>query len=609
MKHIAILDFGSQYTHLIARRVRELEVLANIYPTDISAKDLPKDVIGIILSGGPQSVYDKNSPQLDAEIFNLGLPILGLCYGHQLMAENLGGKVEPGKTKEYGRAELVKREDAVIFKNIESPTTVWMSHGDTVIKAPPGFKPIGSTNDCDIAAMTNNDKNFFGLQFHPEVRHTEQGMRMLENFVYKICQAKKNWSIESMVDDIVARIKKQVADKKVFLLVSGGVDSSVAFALLTRALGEKRVYGLYVDTGFMRLDESEEIQTNIEAAGFKNLHVLKAGEAFYKNLEGITDPEEKRKIIGQTFLDVKDKVAKKLKLDSDDWLLGQGTIYPDTIETGGTKHADTIKTHHNRVDAIQKLIAQGKVIEPIADFYKDEVRHIGHLVGLPDKMINRHPFPGPGLAIRIICRDVNQPSPSTSAQAMADKQPPASPAGRPPLKGGGALVLPIKSVGVQGDNRTYAHPLAVWGENDWEKLDKISIQVTNSSKEFNRVVLLLNLAKKAPRLKLSPDKKSLTPDRIKLLQKVDNIVHEIIKKEGLYDEIWQFPVVLAPVGDKYFESIILRPIVSQEAMTAHFYRMPHNILENMAGKILAAGKIDYVFYDITNKPPGTIEWE
>jgi len=594
MEHIAIIDFGSQYTHLIARRIREQGVLSKIYLSDIPAHGLLKGkAIGIILSGGPQSVYGHASPKVDPDIFDLGIPVLGLCYGHQLMAHLQGGEVKPGAVREYGRARLEVRHAQDVLSGIPSGT-VWMSHGDSVTTLPQGFIATGSTPDCPIAAMANPKRKFYGLQFHPEVHHTEHGNAILKNFVCGICGAEKNWNVEDMIDDIVTNIKKTAGSRNVFLLVSGGVDSSVAFALCTRALGPDRVYGLYIDTGFMRLNESEEIKASLEKAGFKNLHVLDASATFYERLAGVCDPEEKRAIIGQAFLDVKNQTTEKLGLNPDAWILGQGTIYPDTIETGATRHADKIKTHHNRVDAIQKLIDEGKVIEPIADFYKDEVRTIGTLLGLTHAMINRHPFPGPGLAIRILCHDPKQKSPLPDGERVRVR--------------GEYTILPIRSVGVQGDNRTYAHPAVLTGELDWEALDEKASTITNKEKTINRALLLLNPSNK-PAFRLPNGGRTLTRDRIKLLQNIDHIVHQEIADAGLYGQIWQFPVVLIPVGHAHFESIILRPIVSQEAMTAHFFRMPQDVLAAITEKILATGSIDTVFYDITNKPPGTIEWE
>ncbi len=608
MQHIAILDFGSQYTHLFARRIRELNVLAKIYPHEIKANELPDDAIGIILSGGPQSVYDINAPQIDKNILYLNKPVLGICYGHQLMAQVLGGSVKSGTVREYGRAELNKAtnndeiEESRLLFEVEMPTTVWMSHGDTVKTLPNGFTTIASTPDCPNAVLANEEQKYYSLQFHPEVNHTEQGNTIIANFVLHICQAEQNWKIENMIDDLIQKIKNQVGERKVFVLVSGGVDSSVTFSLLTKALGEEKVKGLYIDTGFMRKNESIEIKQNFDNIGFHNLETFNASQIFFDRLQNVSEPEEKRKIIGQTFLDIKDKVSDQLGLNSQEWLLGQGTIYPDTIETGGTKNADTIKTHHNRIDALQKMVAEGLVVEPLVDFYKDEVRQTGHLLNLPKEMVERHPFPGPGLAIRCLCNDEKQNQEneinkvSSRAQEICQQY---------NIK---SHVLPIKSVGVQGDNRTYAHPLAIWGENNWEQLDKISTNITNSVPEINRVVLLLNQNDDINKFQLH--QAYLTRDRIELLQEIDDIINKTIKEAGLYDKIWQFPVVLIPYGENNKpESIVLRPVVSKEAMTANFSRIDNEILQIMTDKILKTNKISGVFYDITNKPPGTIEWE
>ena len=606
MNHIAILDFGSQYTHLIARRIRDLNVLSKIYPTDISPAELPNDVIGIILSGGPQSVYDPHGPTIDIGLLNLGKPTLGLCYGHQLLAHLLGGEVKAGDTREYGQAEFNIAQASPLLQNIKNISTVWMSHGDTVTKLAPGFNTIGSTNDCFNAAVANEDKRIYGLQFHPEVHHTAAGKTILSNFVFNICGAKANWKIDDLLADLILTIQNQVKNKKVFLLVSGGVDSSVCFALLERALGKEKVYGLHIDTGFMRKNESQIVIKALAQAGYSNLHNYDASADFFKRLENITEPEAKRKIIGQTFLDIKDKVAADLGLAGEEWLLGQGTIYPDTIESGGTKHADKIKTHHNRVDAITELIAQGRVIEPLADFYKDEVRALGCLLGLPNELVDRHPFPGPGLAIRALCHC--EPS-----EAIPDyNHGIATVAITLPRNDIKYFILPIRSVGVQGDNRTYAHPLAIWGETDWEKLDALSSQITNTNKSINRVLLLLNpdaFTRHPERSETESKDLTLTKERVELLREIDTIVNEKILAAKLYNAIWQFPVVLIPFGEGKKESIVLRPIISEEAMTAHFACLPKTVLDTIVKRILDTQAISYVFYDITNKPPGTIEWE
>lgn len=406
MKKITILDFGGQYAHLIGTRLRKLGTFSDIKDTDTSAEELANSS-GIILSGGPQSVYDPNSPSVDPMIFELGIPILGICYGHQLMNHLLGGKVEAGKVKEYGLAKINPNSDSPFLKNINSPSTVWMSHGDEVTQLADGFQLIASSEDCQNAAVANENRRFYGVQFHPEVTHSEQGNQLLANFI-KICGTEKTWDLSNYLETEIEKIKTKVADKKVFMLVSGGVDSTVAFALLEKALGQDKVYGLFVDTGLMRYKERDEVEASLKSIGFNNLHIEERGDDFIGALKGKTEPEEKRKIIGDMFLKIQQEVSERLELNPEKWLLGQGTIYPDTIETGGTKHADKIKTHHNRVEAIQKLIEEGKVIEPLSDLYKDEVRAIGEMLGLPHAMVWRHPFPGPGLGVRILCTDKSE---------------------------------------------------------------------------------------------------------------------------------------------------------------------------------------------------------
>lgn len=605
MKHVAILDFGSQYTHLISRNIRELNVLSKIYHHDVSAEELKGKVWGVIFSGGPQFISDgESSIKVDPEIFNLGVPILGLCYGHQLIAHMLGGEVRPGHVREYGRANLEIIGNSKILENVTKSTKVWMSHGDTVTKIPDGFIVAARTDDCPVTIMADDKRNIYGFQFHPEVVHTEEGIQMIKNFVLGICQAAAEWKIDDIISDLIERIKKQVGERKVFVLCSGGVDSNVAFALLTEALSKERVLGLYVDTGFMRMNESEEIMENFQKVGFDNIRKIDASEKFFSRLVGIYEPEEKRKIIGQTFLDVKDEIVKDLGLNNEDWLLGQGTIYPDTIESGATKNADKIKTHHNRVDAIQKMIEEGLVIEPLVDFYKDEVRNIGKLLGLPDKLIKRHPFPGPGLAIRILCFDKNKKE--NDLEVIQEKAEKIFGAEYEYIH---KKLLPIKSVGVQGDNRTYAHPLVIWGETDWEKLHAISLKTTNNIHEINRVMLLLN-GDKSEKFALPEESVYLTKERADLAREVDDVVSSVIKNSGIYEKIWQFPVVLLPLTDgRGKESIVLRPINSRDAMTLNFYRMEKEILDEIVEKISATGKISHIFYDITDKPPGTTEWE
>ncbi|MFA4830799.1 MAG: glutamine-hydrolyzing GMP synthase [Patescibacteria group bacterium] len=625
---IAILDFGSQYTHLIARRVRELGVRSRIYPNDIPANAL-KNAVGVIFSGGPKSVVKDSKLKYDPGIFNLNIPLLGLCYGHQLIAKHFGGTVESSNAREYGLSTLsispavagsrslrdsyqfpisesnkenesLHRNSLVIFKNVPPKTTVWMSHGDHVSKLPKGFKQIATSGNDSIAAMADEKKKIYGFQFHPEVHHTEAGVTMLKNFVFGICGAKKNWTAETMLQEIQAQIKKEAGDKNVFLLVSGGVDSTVCFALLEKTLGKKRVYGLHVDHGLMRLNESKEVKLALAKIGLDNLHVYNAEDEMLAKLKNVYDPEEKRKIIGKLFVEVAERVMKEQGFNEKEWLLGQGTIYPDTIESGGTKNADKIKTHHNRVDRVQEMIKKGLVIEPIKDLYKDEVREIGLKLGLPKNLINRQPFPGPGLAIRCLCAEK-----SSNTQTLQHANTSTF------------YKLPIKSVGVQGDERSYAHPALLVlpprrGETErglnWSQLKSFSPQITNTHKDINRVLLLIS----GEETKLSRATVKLayiTKKRLDLLRIIDAIVKKHASGNPRCDRIWQFPVVLIPFGHNHNESIVLRPVESKEAMTVSFAELPDDILNKIKIEIEKLDAIDYIFYDITNKPPGTIEWE
>jgi len=607
MEHekIVVLDFGGQYAHLIANRIRRLGVYSEIKDPETLAKDL-KNYKGIILSGGPMSVYSEKAPHCDKEIFSLGLPILGICYGHQLMQYLLGGEVISGRTKEYGFADLNLVQPVGIFGGLKNMSRVWMSHGDNVEVSAPGFIEAGKTADCDNSALFDLERRFYGVQFHPEVTHTEEGMKMLDNFL-NICGVKRDWSIDKFIQEEIEAIKSKIGKKNVFLLVSGGVDSTVAFALLEKALGKDRVYGLLIDTGLMRYNEADSVKQVLNSVGFTNLHVIDKSKDFLNALKGVSEPEEKRKIIGELFWEAKEDAAEELKLNPDKWIMGQGTIYPDTIETGGTKLADKIKTHHNRVDLVQKMIEKGLVIEPLAQLYKDEVRDLGEKLGLPHDIVWRQPFPGPGLGVRIICKSKEQVA-SARDFGILSQNIETHLKTQTSISDAKAIVLPIKSVGVQGDERTYRHPVALFTKNrNWNDLEQASTAITNRFIEVNRVILALGGDyEKKFFLKVC----DLSPERVKLLQKIDNLVsQEMVGSKKAFD-IWQFPVVLLPVSNvKDKESIVLRPIVSTEAMTASFARIDWNILDNMIKGILAEEGVTHVFYDLTHKPPGTIEWE
>lgn len=601
-QYIAVIDFGSQFAHLIARRVRQHNVLAKIFTPDMPASAY-KDAKGVILSGGPKSTIADDAIVYDPGMFTLGVPLLGLCYGHQLIAKHFGGVVAKGKTKEYGQADVHITDHTDIFKELNTDERVWMSHWDVVTKAPKHFEVIGSTHDCPVAAMRNTTDRIWSFQFHLEVHHTEHGMQMLENFLFDICKVRADWSIAAVEEEIIKDIQRTMGKKKqVFLLVSGGVDSTVAFALLEKALGKKRVYGLHVDNGFMRLGESKKVGAALKRAGFGNLHVMDASSRFLRAVQGMIDPEQKRQAIGELFVEIANEEMGRL--DINNFILGQGTIYPDTIESGGTKHADTIKTHHNQIDLIQAMIAQGKVVEPLRDLYKDEVREIGKRFKLAKSLLDRHPFPGPGLAIRTLCSDGDNTIDDETAINKQLKQIVA----RFNLNLT-AHILPMKSVGVQGDERSYKHPIVVTGKASWKQLNDLSIRITNEVFAVNRVLWLVH-----PKIMQSPSvmhERYLTQDRLDLLRVADDIVMHKAKEHKLVNAIWQFPVVLVPYGKTNTggESIVLRPIQSREVMTVNFYQMPKPALIDIIRALKKIPYIDYIFYDITHKPPATVEWE
>ena len=594
---IIVLDFGSQYTHLLARRVRELGVYSQIMsPT--SASDEFKGAGGIILSGGPKSVYDKDAVAFNPKIFSSGIPVLGLCYGEQLIGEHLGGKVTAGRVKEYGKAvlEVVAGE---LFEGTPKQFTVWMSHGDQVSELPEGFETSASTSDCPNAAIADPEKRIYGLQFHPEVTHTQNGMKILANFVFRICGCKKGWTMENYLNEKISDIRTEVDDRNVFLLLSGGVDSTVSLALLGRAIGSARIHALHVDTGFMRKGESEYVEGELEKLGIQEVHVVDASGEFIQKLEGVADPEEKRSTIGKLFVDIAMRELNNLSFDTGTWLLGQGTIYPDTIETGGTENSNKIKTHHNRAPIIMEMIEQGLVVEPLKELYKDEVRELGMLLGLPSKLVKRHPFPGPGLAIRILCSNGKEKVDKGLEEKINKITAPA---------GYLARVLAVRAVGVQGDNRTYRNVVVLVGKLDYNALEEISTRVTNAFSTINRVVVLLEPEKieSAPLL----EEAYLSTERIERLREADAIAMDALEEKGAYDKVWQFPVVLLPVKfNNAGEGIVLRPVESREAMTATFAKLDPEIISEMAQRVLKVRGVGAVMLDVTHKPPATIEWE
>lgn len=597
MEKIVIVDFGGQYTHLIARRIREIGVYSEICnPEDLR---ITKTTVGVIFSGGPQSVNDKDLLTVETNIKKIRVPILGICYGHHLIAKLMGGKVEAGISREFGNTKLhVSAPRSFLFSATKTDQQVWMSHGDSVTELPGDFLVTASTAATVIAAYQHKSKKIFGVQFHPEVEHSVYGKTILENFV-SVCTEKRNWNVQSYYNTIADELKTAARGKKLYLFISGGVDSLVALALAAKVLGSENIEALHIDMGFMRLNESEEVMQYLSSLGFKNLKLIDAAEKFISAVKGVVDPEEKRKIIGKIFVDIIQEQLHGLNAKSKKWMLIQGTIYPDTIESGGTKSSGTIKTHHNRVKEIRDLMEQGRVIEPLKELYKDEVRAIGTYLKLPEQLVWRRPFPGPGLAVRLLCS--NQTSyVIDKSDVLRVKKIAASYSLH-------AEILSVKSVGVQGDYRTYKHPVVLWKDAgkkfSWKELSRCAAEIINSVESVNRVVVSTEALVEIPQL----HKSHITNKRIELLQRVDDIVQ---KMTGDIKEIWQLPVISLPLYDASGnECFVLRPICSTDAMTADVYEMDLHLLKCIIKEIRTIPSTGNIFYDVTTKPPGTIEWE
>jgi GMP synthase (glutamine-hydrolysing) len=510
-KKILIVDFGSQYSQLIARRIREMEVYCEIvHPTQVlkQISEEKDSITGIILSGGPESVYAENSPSVEKEIFSAGLPILGICYGMQLIAHLNGGSVEKAETKEFGKASLeILDEKNPLFQNVKQNSQIWMSHGDHITELPHGFRAIAKTSSCTAAIM--NDNNIFALQFHPEVSHSIFGKEILENFIFNICKCEKNWIIKSFIKEETEKIKKTVKDDKVILGLSGGVDSSVAAVLINNAIG-KQLTCIFVDTGLLRKDEAKKVLEYYKEHFDLDIKFVDAKNRFFEKLKGVDEPEQKRKIIGHEFIEIFNEETYKLKGAK---FLAQGTIYPDVIESQSIKGpSHTIKSHHN-VGGLPEDLAF-ELLEPLKELFKDEVRKVGAELGLPDFVVNRHPFPGPGLGIRVI------------------------------------------------------------GE--------------------------------------------VTEEKVKILQEADDIFIEELIAKDYYGKVSQAFVGLLPVksvgvmGDQrtYEYTAVIRSVNTTDFMTATWSKLPYEFLEDVSNKIInKVNGINRVVYDISSKPPATIEWE
>jgi len=507
---ILIIDFGSQYNQLIARRVRENRVYCQIESPNVNIDIKKLNPKGIILSGGPSSIYEKHSPRINKAVFDLGIPVLGICYGMQFMIGALGGTVKRADKREYGFAALFIKNHVDLFNGVNKKTKCWMSHGDSIVKLPRGFKTTASTENTNIAATVNSKKGLYGLQFHPEVHHTSQGKKMLRNFIFQVCGCKRTWTMKSFAKDSINQIKETVKDKKVILGISGGVDSSVAALLIHKAIG-KNLTCIFVDNGLLRKDEAKKVKQTLKQHIHINIRFVSSTTRFLKGLAGVSDPEKKRKIIGGIFMEVFEAEAKKIK-GAD--FLAQGTLYPDVIESISAFGGPTavIKSHHNVGGLPRKM--KLKLVEPLRYLFKDEVRLLGKELGLSDELIWRQPFPGPGLAIRII------------------------------------------------------------GE--------------------------------------------ITQRRLSILREVDAVLLEEIKKNRYYKRLWQSFAVLLPIksvgvmGDKrtYENIAAVRAVTSKDAMTADWAKLPHKLLGKISNRIInEVNGVNRVVYDISSKPPSTVEWE
>jgi len=627
LDYIAVLDFGGQYAHLIANRVRALGVYCTV--------EAPEEFVpgprlaGLILSGGPQSVTPAHAAVMRPKLVGFSRPLLGICFGHQLLAKIFGGELAHGSDRQYGPVRVRCAPRARLFRGLPPEQTVWMSHGDHVARVPPGFHVAAGSDDCPVAAYEAEGRDIFGLQFHPEVVHTPHGLGILKNFT-ALCRVSTPWEADSMKQRVIEQTRAAAGDSTLFLLVSGGVDSLVTLQVCIEAVGAERVRSLHVDTGLMRLGESDAILEFLAAEGFRNIEIERAEAVFLHELAGVTEPERKRAIIGRLFVDVLRAKLRAMGLGNA-WKLVQGTIYPDTIESGGTKNAALIKTHHNRVPEIQAMIDRGEVVEPLRDLYKDEVRLLGRELGLPQPLLDRHPFPGPGLGIRLLCHDGSPAPESFADQARLDQllRPPSpcgmgesgrempsaistsfkpdSPAGQ--ARGGlHGRILPVRSVGVQGDERSYRHPAAVWIPDgdlpDWPELNALANRLVNRLDDINRVVVCLdNLDEVNFELRdTGVDKAGL--DR---LRRVDDLLQ---RRLAPIPEIWQAPVISLPLFDTDGnQAFVLRPVCSRDAMTADVYPIDFPLLAELARAVRSVPGAGALFYDITTKPPGTIEWE
>lgn len=632
LEKIALLDCGAQYTKVIDRRVRELNVDTAIFPVDVKAAELGDEFAGIILSGGPNSVYEAGAPQCDPAIFDLGIPVLGICYGMQLMNRHFGGTVLPSPTKEYGETEITVNPECLLFSGLDPAQHVLMSHGDSVGDPAPGFEVVGHSaathHQKVVVAIQNTERGLYGVQFHPEVELSVHGGLMLQNFLYQVCGLSGAFALDTRLEDALTEIRQKVGDKNVFVLVSGGVDSSVTAALLVKALRPEQVFAVHIDSGMMRANESDLVCEALKAIGLRHLDRIDAEETFLNattEIDGktvgplcqVTEPEIKRRIIGDVFYHLISDAIRQSGLNLDETFIAQGTLRPDLIESGNrdvSSQAHTIKTHHNDVPLIQEQRKKGLIIEPNRDWHKDEVRKIGRMLGLPEELVMRHPFPGPGLAIRVLCTEKpylteDYACVNAELQELAETE------------GFKAVLLPVQSVGVQGDSRSYRYLAAIQGNlqtADWPQIRALAQKIPNRIHAINRVALILT-DQKMPRQVQAITPTLLNPVSLEKLRVLDHLVTEAFQREGLHDAISQLFTVLLPVEAKPGanqpprHSAVIRAVITNDYMTARPAALgpeiPVAFLRNLAEELSSQPNVDWVMYDITSKPPATVEWE
>jgi len=607
MKHdrIAVIDFGGQYAHLIATKVRRMRVLAEIRQPEDPIEAF-RSYRGIIISGSPSLSSSGEDAAYTKEIYDLPVPILGFCFGHQEIAKRYGGMIEHART-EFGLARLHVAHDCVLFEGLPREQVVWMSHYDTVTRLPEGFEEVGwSTVDGETgvhhnAAIADPQRRRFGFQFHPEVDDTEHGEAMIRAFVLGVCGCRPTWTMQRYIEEQIEHVRERAADRTVILLASGGVDSTVCAVLLARSLPAGRLELLHIDNGMMRKGESDLVMGELRRLGLGDrIHFRDASDDFMAALEGLTDPEDKREAIGETFVRVFEEEAGRLGLGNA--LLGQGTIYPDTIETGGTKRADVIKTHHNRVGMIAGMIARGRVVEPLADLYKVEVRELGEALGLAPALVWRHPFPGPGLGVRLLCSAGRIPEGHDAARAQGAID---------AVLAGTALsgtLLPLRSVGVKADLRAYEQPVMIWGDAPFEAMLHAAARLYKDVPGVNRCVWDATGRGVGS---AEPVAAHATRKRFDLLREADDIVMRALGRHGLARVVWQCPTVLVPLrlDARGSELVVVRPVLSERAMTARPAELPRELVDEIREPLLRLPGVTGLAVDITTKPPGTIEWE